>query len=139
MRDKPILKSKHITLRPITEEDAEAMFAGLSDAESQRLTGTQQDFTLAQVQAFCARVADADDRLDYAITVSSDPRYLGEVVLNEIDWTNKSAHFRIALSGAENRGKGYGTEATRLILEHAFATLGLHRIALEVFDFNPRA
>ncbi len=139
MLNKPILKSGIITLRPITESDADAMFAGLSDEESMRLTGTQQTFTLEQVQAFCARMTNADDRLDYAITLPDDPRYRGEVVLNEIDWTNKSANFRIAISGTENRGKGYGTEAARLILAHAFDTLNLHRISLEVFDFNPRA
>ena len=84
-------------------------------------------------------MVEADDRLDYAITLPNDPRYRGEVVLNEIDWTNKSAHFRIAISGPENRGQGYGTEATRLILGHAFEVLWLHRISLEVFDFNPTA
>ncbi len=35
--------------------------------------------------------------------------------------------------------RGYGTEATRLMLDHAFGTLGLHRIALFVFEFNERA
>src|SRR4029077_15899230 len=32
-----------------------------------------------------------------------------------------------------------GTEATQLMLDHAFGTLGLHRIALTVFEFNERA
>ena len=139
MLDKPTLKGEYITLRPITAEDAEDVFDSLSDQEAMRLTGTQQAFTREQVRAFCARVAHADDRLDYAVTLSNDPRYRGEVVLNNIDWTNKSANFRIAISGPENREKGYGTEAARLVLEHAFNTLELHRIALEVFAFNVRA
>ncbi len=139
MLDKPILKGEWVTLRPITTEDAEAMLAGSSDEETRELTGTQQTFTLEQVRAFCARVARADDRLDYAVTLPNDPGYRGEVVLNNIDWVNRSADFRIAMSGRENRGKGYGTEATKLILEHAFDTLELHRIALEVFAFNTRA
>lgn len=139
MLDKPVLKSDKITLRPITENDAEAVFAGLSDEEAMRLTGTQETFTLEQIRAFCVRVAQADDRLDYAITLPDDPRYRGEVVLNEISWTNRSANFRIAISGAANRGKGYGTAAAQLVLRHAFDTLGLHRISLEVFGFNSGA
>ena len=138
MPNKPVLKGKTLILRPITAADAEAMFASLGDEESRRLTGTQQTFTLKQVQAFCARVAKAEDRLDYAVTLPNDPRYRGEVVLNDIDWTNKSANFRIALSGPD-RGKGYGTKAAALLLEHAFDVLNLHRVELEVFDFNPRA
>jgi len=136
---KPLLRGERVVLRPITADDADAVFTGLGDEEAMRLTGTQQTFTLAQVRAFCTRVAEADDRLDYAITLPNDPYYRGEVVLNDLDWANKSANFRIAISGAENRGRGYGTEAARLILEHAFEVLKLHRVSLEVFDFNPRA
>lgn len=139
MPNKPVLKGERVTLRPLTADDAEAVFASLADEDMLRLTGTQQTFSLAQVRAFCTRVESADDRLDYAVTLSGDPRYRGEVVLNEIDWTNKSANFRIAVSGAENRGRGYGTEAAQLVLAHAFNTSGLHRVSLEVFDFNPTA
>ncbi|MFL5750938.1 MAG: GNAT family N-acetyltransferase, partial [Chloroflexota bacterium] len=36
-------------------------------------------------------------------------------------------------------GFGHGTEATRLMLDHAFGTLSLHRVGLSVFSFNERA
>ena len=36
-------------------------------------------------------------------------------------------------------GPRLGTEATALMLEHAFGTLGLHRVGLAVFAFNERA
>lgn len=139
MLEKPILSGNRVVLRPITTADAEPMFGSLSDAESMRLTGTQQSFTLEQVRQHCQRVAQADDRFDYAITLPGDPTYLGEVVLNEIDWLNRSASFRIALASEKLFGKGYGTEATRLIIDFGFQTLKLHRIELEVYDFNPRA
>jgi RimJ/RimL family protein N-acetyltransferase len=51
---------------------------------------------------------------------------------------NRSCNFRIALARA-GRDRGLGTEALRLIVGHGFEQLGLHRIALEVFAFNPRA
>lgn len=139
MVDKPILKGHLVTLRPIVAEDGAAMLDSMADEEVMRLTGTQQQFTLAQVEAFCRAVAEADDRVDYAITLGDDTTYIGEVVLNEIDWTNRRASFRIALAGRQYFGKGYGSEATCLILEHGFGSLGLHRIELEVYDFNPRA
>ena len=139
MLDKPILNGSTLILRPITVDDAPAMFASLADEESMRLTGTQETFTLEQVQRHCERITSADDRVDYVITRKGDPTYLGEAVLNDIDWENRSANFRIALAGKSIFGKGYGTEATRLILNFAFQTLQLHRIELEVYDFNPRA
>ncbi len=35
--------------------------------------------------------------------------------------------------------KAYGTEAARLAVDYGLHTLNLHRIELEVYDFNPRA
>ena len=140
MLEKPILQGETIFLRPLGPEDSESIFASLSDEESMRLTGTQQSFTLEQVQAFYATVPDTDDRIDYAIVLKDGSDIMiGEVVLNNIDWDNKSANFRIALSSQNYFGKGYGSQATQLMIKHGFEVLDLHRIELEVYDFNPRA
>ena len=139
MLEKPILLGSNIILRPITAADAAAMFASLADAESMRLTGTQGSFSYDQVRQHCQRIEGADDRADYAITRKDDSTYIGETVLNNIDWENRSANYRIALAEQRLFGKGFGTEATRLILDYGIRTLGLHRIELEVYDFNPRA
>ncbi|MEM7119226.1 MAG: GNAT family protein [Chloroflexota bacterium] len=136
---KPVLYGQKINLRPITGADAPAMFASLSDAESMRLTGTTTSYTYEQVEQFCQKVATATDRVDYAITLKNDPAYIGEAVLNEFDWEVKTADFRIVLAGSAYFGKGYGTEATQLIIHHGLYTLDLDRITLEVYDFNPRA
>ncbi len=137
--EKPTIIGTNIVLRPITADDADAMFASLSDEESVRLTGTQAVFTLEEVQNYCQRIVHADDRVDFAITTKDDPAYIGEAVLNNIDWENRSANFRIALAGAKHFGKGHGSEAARLVVAFGFETLKLHRIELEVYDFNPRA
>ena len=50
---------------------------------------------------------------------------------------NQNCSFRIAL-GPAGRGRGLGTEATRLIVGYGFERLGLYRISLEVYSFNPR-
>jgi [ribosomal protein S5]-alanine N-acetyltransferase len=34
--------------------------------------------------------------------------------------------------------KGYGSEATRLLVRHGFETLNLHRIWLHVYEYNER-
>jgi RimJ/RimL family protein N-acetyltransferase len=52
---------------------------------------------------------------------------------------NESCGFRIALQGPRFYGRGLGTEAARLVIGYAFGAVGVHRIGLEVYDFNPRA
>lgn len=134
---RPVLRGDLVTLRPLRPEDAEAMFHSLDDPEAMRLTGTQESFTLEEVQRHCAAKANAPDRIDYAIM--ADGEMVGEVVINEIDMRNRSGGFRIAVWYPRNRNRGYGSQAAQLIIDHAFRTLGFNRIELEVYAFNPRA
>ena len=53
-----------------------------------------------------------------------------------MDYRNRTASFGIIIGEPECRGKGYGTETTRLMLDYAFAVLGLHNVMLIVFEFN---
>jgi RimJ/RimL family protein N-acetyltransferase len=135
--DKPVLVGSRVTLRPLVAGDATAMFASLEDEEAMRLTGTQAVHTLEDVQRHCEHCARSNDRLDYLIVVAGTP--VGEVVLRDIDFVNRSGVFRIAIWYSRNRGKGYGSEATALLIRHAFGALHLNRIELEVYAFNPRA
>ena len=136
---RPVLTGHGVSLRPLGPQDAAAMFALTQDAETARLTGSMHPITEAMVHAHCDRVQTATDRIDYAIICPPDAAFVGEAVLNCIDWDQRSANFRIMLAGSAFYGRGIGTAATRLLLAHAFAALHLHRIELEVFAFNPRA
>jgi len=51
----------------------------------------------------------------------------------------ESALFRIVIGEKDCWNKGYGTEATRLVMQEAFETLGLSEVRLEVFHHNDRA
>ena len=64
-------------------------------------------------------------------------RPIGNTALHGLDHRNRSASFGIIIGEPECRGKGYGTETTRLMLDYAFAALGLHNVMLTVFTFNP--
>lgn len=138
---KPILTGPNVRLRPLAESDADAVLAGMEDAESMRLTGSHGTFTPERVAAHCSRVAAAFDRWDYAIEVPGafGSRMVGEVVLNEVDSDNRSANIRIVIWVPEARNRGYGTEAMRLMTAFGIERVGLHRIELQVHAFNPRA
>lgn len=137
--EKPTLLGDLVLLRPVAPEDVPGLVELLDDPEGRRLTGTHRDFTREQAEAWYASRADHEERLDLAIIERQDGTYVGEVVLNDLDADNRSCGFRICLVGPRAFGRGYGSEATRLALAHAFKTVGLNRIELEVYDFNPRA
>jgi diamine N-acetyltransferase len=63
-------------------------------------------------------------------------RPIGNCGLHDLDHRNRTAEFGILIGEADARGKGYGTEATRLILDYAFTALGVHNLMLRVFAYN---
>lgn len=137
--DKPVLTGDLVMLRPVEAADASGLLA--LDAETVRLTGSHGlgAVTLADAEKWNATRTARDDRIDLSIIERASGEWAGEVVLNDLEVNNRSCSFRIALQGPRFYGRGLGTEATRLIVDYAFGTVGVHRIGLEVFDFNPRA
>jgi RimJ/RimL family protein N-acetyltransferase len=138
-RDQPVLTGELVRLEPLTEAVLEDYLVGMADPEVHRLTATHAQFDRAQVEQWLATRAQQHDRADWAVLRRSDGAFLGEAVLNDFDSDNASANYRVWLAGPEAYGRGYGTEVTRLVLEYAFDTAGLHRVSLGVLDFNPRA
>lgn len=141
-RIKPTLSAELVVLRPVTVDDVPALLPMFRDADGSRLTGSHghEEPDEARIRAWYETRGDQDDRLDLAVVERATGNVVGEVVLNEWDADNESCGFRISLvPGAV--GRGLGTEATRLIVGYGFEEpgLGLHRISLEVYAFNPRA
>lgn len=144
--DKPTLTGELATLTPVTEADVADLYPLLSDLEVSVLTGSVptsaptraelHPYSPAELREIYARWSVAADRIVWVIRDRIDGRVLGEVVLNDLSDTNRSCGFRIWTAGG--RGRGIGTEATRLAVDYAFQC-GVHRVELEVYDFNPRA
>jgi RimJ/RimL family protein N-acetyltransferase len=148
---KPTLIGEKVILRPFDlDQDAGPLREVLTDPEALRLTGSNRDpadptgaprWDEAAESGFLAWYGtrnDQPDRLDLAVVDQATGRCVGEVVLNDWVHVNRSCSFRIIL-GPGGRDRGLGTEATRLIVGYGFEHLGLHRISLEVYSFNPRA
>ncbi|HEX6345974.1 GNAT family protein [Umezawaea sp.] len=135
--DKPTLVGERVRLVPLDVTHARDLYEGGKDPEVTRLTGTHRVHTYEDVERYAATRREQTDRVDLAVLRAEDGKLLGDVVLNDLDVDNESMGFRIAL--VAEQGEGYGTEAIRLVLRYAFDVIGLHRVELEVYDFNPRA
>ena len=136
---KPLLTGEKTVLRPFTAADADVIWEIIQDREVIRFTGEPStEFTLELLRSLYGARATAPDRLDLAVTDPATGELLGEVVLYEWDPKARSCTFR-TLVGPRGRGRGIGTEATRLIIGYGFEQLGLHRIQLEAYAHNHRA
>jgi RimJ/RimL family protein N-acetyltransferase len=92
-----------------------------------------------EIDRFFQLRALGPESLTKAIHVAGSDRLIGSCAFSQVDGENGSAMYHITIGEKDAWGQGYGTEATQLMLDHAFGVLGLHRIALTVFEFNERA
>ncbi|MEV0803322.1 GNAT family protein [Kribbella sp. NPDC050281] len=135
---KPTLTGELVVLRPLDEGDYEPMAAAMADPEVARLTGSHGEIGEERAREWMRTRKDQTDRLDLAIVDKATGAVVGEAVLNDWDPDNQCCNFRI-LIGPAGQGRGLGTEATRLIVGYGIEEIGLHRISLGVYAFNPRA
>ncbi|MGU3473316.1 GNAT family N-acetyltransferase [Paenibacillus sp. D51F] len=138
---KPVrfLEGESVYLRPVEAWDADWYYAGLYQSETRMLTGTQKHYTREQIADYLhGKEKDASSVL-LLIALRDTDELIGDIAIQDIDRNNRNAGIRIALNDKSHQGKGYGSEAMRLMLDYGFGILNLHRIELNVFAFNDRA
>ena len=75
----------------------------------------------------------------FNIVTSETDTLIGRCGLFNINQVDRHAMLGILIGVKDHWGKGYGTEATRLLLDHAFTLLNLNNVMLGAFTFNTRA
>jgi RimJ/RimL family protein N-acetyltransferase len=75
----------------------------------------------------------------FGVRTLQEDRLIGFTYFIGVSWTHGDAWMGIGLGEREYWGKGYGTDAIRVILRYAFTELNLRRVTLCVFAYNPRA
>jgi RimJ/RimL family protein N-acetyltransferase len=82
---------------------------------------------------------DPPDFHMFTIRRLDDDRLIGEIGLDGIDLPHGDTFIGIGLGERDSWGRGYGSDAMRIILRFAFTELNLRRVSLDVFEYNPRA
>lgn len=129
-----IIRDKGVTLRAIEEEDLEIL---RTIANSEKIEKYLTGFSLPvskidQKNWFEAQKNSSVIRL----IIEYGQETWGIVILNKIDYTNRSANFGIKTLLNENKPKGIGTEAGKIIIKYAFEVLNLRRVETEVLEYN---
>jgi RimJ/RimL family protein N-acetyltransferase len=134
------LEGELVVLRRHVPENVAAFQRWYADPEVARLARYQDAPMRAdEIDRFFQLRALGHESLTMAIHEQRTDRLIGSCAFSQVDGENGSAMYHITIGEKDTWGRGYGTETTQLMLDHAFGTLGLHRIALTVFEFNERA
>jgi len=134
-----ILKGEKVILRPIKMSDAPRFVKWFNDPEVNKFMFIRK-LTLPEERKYISR--RIKDRMKNTITLAIETEqgvHIGSVGIDDINKSNRHAGFGIIIGEKDYWSRGYGTEAGRLIINYAFKKLKLHRLDLDVYDYNPRA
>jgi RimJ/RimL family protein N-acetyltransferase len=131
----PFIGRGPIYLRPLTRADLNDTYLGwLNDPDVTRYveSGTFP-YSAEELAQFYDSLSGSRTHVLLAIADAESHRHIGNVKLGPIDWVHRSGVFGIMIGDRRYWGRGYGTLATRLMVEYGFYRLNLNRIALGVY------
>ena len=133
----PVLTTERLVLRPLTHQDAPALFAVFSDPAVVRYWSADPWTDISFADTAIARAMESyrdETDIRFAIELAETGELIGTVNLHHFFNQNNRCELGYAL-GSPHWGRGYATEAIAAALEHGFHAAKLNRIEA---DIDPR-
>lgn len=130
------IKGERLYLSPMCEEDYEIYTKWMNDKEVAEKLGTYHKVTTISSEK---KWLENETGYSFAIVLNKTDELIGNICLMDINHASQSASLGIFIGEKENRNKGYGKEAIKLLLNYGFNTLNLNNIMLSVVSFNKYA
>lgn len=134
----PFLIGSRVYLRPLDLADAPVLTAWLNNPEVTRYLRLHRPLMPLAEEAFLRKMSESERDIVLGIVTREPEQFIGVTGLHQMDACNRHVQFGITLGEKSAWGKGYGTEATRLMVRYAFDTLNLNRVWLHVYEYNER-
>jgi len=134
-----MLIGKNITLRPLKMEDLEETHKWRNNLELIRVTqGIRFPKSLELDKAwFEHALSDMSNRnIYFGIDENETEEYVGMIQMNNIDYISGTATWGFIIGDSSKHGKGYSTEAPKLMFDYAFSVLNLRKIFGYALDNN---
>jgi len=133
------LVGENVYLSPISLDDVELFAKWMNDFSVTDYTNrSDKVYTLEAERQWVENEAMKSNYLMSIVTINND-EVIGNIGFNEINFINRYGVLGILIGENENRNKGYGTEAIRLLLDFAFNYLNLNSVSLRLLECNERA
>lgn len=130
---------ERIYLAPMDMDDAPNYIRWLNDPETFIfLQANGQVFNKLNEEQFLMGVMERGEP-HFSIRLCETDKHIGGCGLINLDWVNRRGELGIMIGEAAYRNQGYGQEAIKLLLDHAFYILNLNSVSLIHYEFNRRA
>ena len=134
-----VIEGNAINLRLMNGEDTDCIVKWRNTEFVRRNFIYRELFTRQGHESWRKTMVDTGKVIQFIILRKADGRPVGSVYLRDIDRTHNKAEYGIFIGEEEALGKGYGTEAAKMMIAYAFRIEGLHKLMLRVLAENVRA
>lgn len=128
-----------IYLRPMTYSDTDSIVRWRNTESVRKNFIYQALFTRESHENWIKTKVETGDVVQMIICETATDKPIGSVYVRDIDHVHHKAEYGIFIGEESARGKGYGTEAARLMIRYCFEELKLHRLFLRVYAENLQA
>jgi RimJ/RimL family protein N-acetyltransferase len=132
------LRGNRLIINGLEREDLRERHKWLNDPEITRYFTNLGSTSLSEADLlnwYESILTKKSQELHFAI-FTGDLKHIGGAQLKSIDWKNRNAELGIFIGDKSEWGKGYGTEATGILIHYGFNELNLHRLWLRVDTEN---
>ena len=141
-----LFEGKDIRFGPIDhEKDSEIEARWTHDSDFMRLMDTAPARPMSaamvkkQYEKLEKQMEEDKNQYYFAIRAREDDRLIGKAIIQWIEWANGHGFIRLGIGAAEDRGRGYGSQALNMLLRFAFSELNLFRLSAIVPEYNTAA
>lgn len=133
------IEGERVYLSPMCMEDAEKYVKWMNDIKV--TDGINQSKNLVTLESEREWIENNSkiSNYNFSIVKKENDELIGNCSFHNIDKINGLATVGIFIGEEENRNKGYGSEALKLLIGYGFDYLNLNNIMLTVYSFNKNA
>ena len=137
------MEGKLVRLRAYEKSDLDAVMKWVNDEEVTDLLGGEMLVypvsSIAEEKFIEGAAAPSDKQKTFVIETLTERKIHRRDFVQRDRLAKSHASIGIVIGDKSLWGKGYGTDAMRIMMRLAFDKMNLHRLYLDVHDYNSRA
>ena len=127
--DRPFLVGEKIYLGPLDLDHVNAKYLNwINDEEVIKFLDIKFPSTSDQLEEYVKAILNSQNNVFLAIMEKETNKHIGNAKIGPIDWVHRTAGYGLMLGDKSSWGKGYASEAFKLLLGYVFKKLNLHKI-----------
>lgn len=132
------LKGEHIYLRALEPEDLEFIYDIENDEAIWEVSNTQTPYSRYLIKQYLEHAhKDIYEVKQLRLVISNyEKKTLGLIDIFDFDFKNSRAGIGVLVKNINNRYKGVGSEALKLLINYCFTHLGLHQLYCNITEDN---